>query len=72
MLATDTVATLLDPICRATELGLKPQDLKKLRTPLERCGAIVARSIVYEEPHRHTSELARWEVHPGCGRRGRR
>jgi Chalcone and stilbene synthases, C-terminal domain len=48
-----------------TELGLKPKELKKLRAPLERCGAIVSRSIVYEEPHRHTSELARWEhVHP--------
>ena len=25
----------------------------------ERCGAVVSRSIVYEEPHRHTSELQR-------------
>ena len=39
--------------------------LKSLRSPLERCGAIVAQSIVYEEPHRHTSLLARWDqVHP--------
>jgi hypothetical protein len=43
------------------ELGLKPKELKLLRSPLERCGAIVSRSIVYEEPHRHTSELARWD-----------
>jgi hypothetical protein len=43
------------------ELGLKPKELKALRSPLERCGAIVSRSIVYEEPHRHTSELRRWD-----------
>jgi hypothetical protein len=43
------------------ELGLKPKELKLLRSPLERCGAIVSRSIVYEDPHRHTSELARWD-----------
>ena len=44
-----------------TELTLSPKELKSLRTPLERCGAVVARSIVYEEPHRHTSLLARWD-----------
>jgi hypothetical protein len=44
-----------------TELGLAPKELKSLRSPLERCGAIVSRSIVYEEPHRHTSLLARWD-----------
>jgi hypothetical protein len=43
------------------ELGLKPKELKALRSPLERCGAVVARSIVYEEPHRHTSLLSRWD-----------
>jgi hypothetical protein len=43
------------------ELGLKPKELKGLRYPLERCGAVVSRSIVYEEPHRHTSVLARWD-----------
>jgi hypothetical protein len=43
------------------ELGLKPKELKDLRSPLERCGAVVSRSIVYEEPHRHTSELSRWD-----------
>jgi len=44
-----------------TELSLTPKELKSLRSPLERCGAIVARSVVYEEPHRHTSLLARWD-----------
>jgi hypothetical protein len=43
------------------ELALAPKELKRLRVPLERCGAVVARSIVYEEPHRHTSLLARWD-----------
>jgi hypothetical protein len=48
-----------------TELALAPKELKSLRSPLERCGAVVARSIVYEDPHRHTSLLARWDqVHP--------
>jgi hypothetical protein len=48
-----------------TELSLTPKELKSLRSPLERCGAVVARSVVYEEPHRHTSLLARWDqVHP--------
>jgi hypothetical protein len=48
-----------------TELALTPKELKSVRSPLERCGAIVARSIVYEDPHRHTSVLARWDqVHP--------
>jgi hypothetical protein len=42
------------------ELGLKSRELKTLRAPLERCGAVVSRSLVYE-PHRHTSELARWD-----------
>jgi hypothetical protein len=43
------------------ELGLPPKELRRLRTPLERCGAVVSRSVVYEEPHRHTSVLARWD-----------
>ena len=43
------------------ELGLAPKELRRLRAPLERCGALVARSVVYENPHRHTSELARWD-----------
>jgi hypothetical protein len=44
-----------------TELALTPKELQSLRYPLERCGAIVARSTVYEEPHRHTSLLTRWD-----------
>lgn len=48
-----------------TELALTPKELKGLRAPLERCGAVVSRSIVYEEPHRHTSLLLRWDQsHP--------
>ena len=43
------------------ELGLKPKELRGLRYPLERCGAVVSRSVVYEDPHRHTSVLARWD-----------
>jgi len=43
------------------ELELKPKELKLLRSPLERCGAVVSRSLVYEQPHRHTSVLARWD-----------
>jgi hypothetical protein len=49
-----------------TELALSSKELKSLRSPLLRCGAIVARSIVYEEPHRHTSLLLRWDqAHAG-------
>ena len=33
-----------------TELALTPKELKSLRSPLERCGAVVARPLVYEEP----------------------
>jgi hypothetical protein len=45
------------------ELGLKRQELKALRAPLERCGAIVSRSlhVTSGEGHRHSSELARWD-----------
>jgi hypothetical protein len=47
-----------------TELSLKPKELKALRTPLERCGAIVARSVRFDLPdgsHRHSSELVRYD-----------
>jgi hypothetical protein len=53
-----------------TELGLTPKALKSLRTPLERCAAIVSRSVLMTaaEGHRHSSELARWDqVVPGSG-----
>jgi hypothetical protein len=46
-----------------TELGLKRQELKALRAPLERCGAIVSRSLQVTAGggHQHASELARWD-----------
>jgi hypothetical protein len=45
------------------ELDLKPKELKGVRLPLERCGAIVARSLAVTagEGHAHSSELARWD-----------
>jgi hypothetical protein len=43
-----------------TELGLRPRDLKALRYPLERCGAIVARRVEAGEDN-WTTELARWD-----------
>ncbi len=47
------------------ELGLKPKELKAIRSPLERCGALVATSTVEEaegdEGHLHTSVLARYD-----------
>jgi hypothetical protein len=51
------------------ELGLKRQELKALRSPLERCGVIVARSVTppagaettESGGHTHSSELARWD-----------
>jgi hypothetical protein len=51
------------------ELGLTHKEFKALRSPLQRCGAIVARSIVLParsgEGHVHRSELARWDqAHP--------
>jgi hypothetical protein len=47
-----------------TELELRPRDLKALRSPLERCGALVRRQLVLETAgggHVHTTELARWD-----------
>jgi hypothetical protein len=52
------------------ELDLKPKELKLLRSPLERCGAVVARSlqVTAGEGHAHSSQLARWDqVRPGAG-----
>ena len=45
------------------ELGLKRQELKALRAPLERCGAIVSRTlhVTAGQGHQHSSELARWD-----------
>jgi hypothetical protein len=53
-----------------TELGLKRQELRSLRAPLERCGAIVSRSlqVTAGEGHLHSSELARWDqAYPRTG-----
>jgi hypothetical protein len=47
------------------ELGLKGKELKQLRAPLQRCGALVARSVTLHaesgDGHLHRSELARWD-----------
>ena len=45
------------------ELDLKPRELKSVRSPLERCGAIVSRSLQVTAggSHAHSSELARWD-----------
>ena len=54
-----------------TELELKPRELKSLRSPLERCGAIVSRMVFVETEggHSHTAEVARWDqvVEPSSG-----
>ena len=54
-----------------TELGLKPRELKAIRHPLERCGALVSREVVKAAAgggHLHTAELARWDqVYAGPG-----
>ena len=55
------------------ELGLKRQELKALRAPLERCGAIISRSVLVTagEGHQHSSELERWDqAHPGNAEAG--
>ena len=56
-----------------TELGLNRQELRALRAPLERCGAIVSRSlrVTAGQGHQHGSELARWDqACRGCGGTG--
>jgi hypothetical protein len=56
-----------------TELGLKRQELRSLRAPLERCGAIVARSVLVTagQGHQHSSELQRWDqAYPRAGDTG--
>jgi hypothetical protein len=72
-------ARLLDHLAEAgpsniedlqVELALKPKELKSLRAPLERCGAIVSHSsqVTAGHGHTHTSELARWDqAYPGAG-----
>jgi hypothetical protein len=53
------------------ELRLKRQELKALRAPLERCGAVVSRSVEMTSPEEHSRgrELMRWD-HVYQGRRG--
>jgi hypothetical protein len=49
------------------ELRLNRQELNALRAPLQRCGAIIARSleVTAGEGHLHSSELIRWDqAHP--------
>lgn len=49
------------------ELRLSRRELNALRAPLERCGAIIARSVQVTtgKGHQHSSELLRWDqVHP--------
>ena len=56
-----------------TELRLKRQELKALRSPLERCGAIVSRSmeVTAGAGEQHASVLARWDqAYPGRGDTG--
>jgi hypothetical protein len=47
----------------AAELRMKRQELRALRAPLERCGAIVSRSVdvTSAHGHPHARELARWD-----------
>ena len=77
--ADHRAARLLDHLARAgpssvedltTELGLSRPELRQLRTPLQRSGAIVARSVQLStgDGHAHSSELARWDqVYPATG-----
>jgi hypothetical protein len=45
------------------ELDLKPKELKSLRAPLERCGAVVAR--FFQDGDDWVTELVRWDqLHP--------
>jgi hypothetical protein len=56
-----------------TELRLKRQELKALRSPLERCGAIVSRSmeVTAGAGEQHSSVLARWDqAYPAGGGAG--
>jgi hypothetical protein len=51
-------------------MRLKRQELNALRAPLERCGAIISRSlqVTTGAGHLHSSELIRWDqAHPAPG-----
>jgi hypothetical protein len=43
------------------ELGFNAASLRRVRGRAERVGAVVSREVVLEQPHRHTSELRRWD-----------
>ena len=43
------------------ELGFDARTLRRIRMRVERVGAVVSREVVLAEPHRHTSELRRWD-----------
>ena len=56
-----TGPSLLEDI--QVELSLKPKELKSIRSPLERCGAVVSRNATLAEAE--ATELARWDqVYP--------
>jgi len=51
------------------ELDLKPKELKAMRYPLERCGAVVARFFQADDDW--VTELARWDqIHPQASTSG--
>ncbi|HST25787.1 MAG TPA: hypothetical protein VLJ76_07335 [Gaiellaceae bacterium] len=54
----NTGPSLLEDLQR--ELDLKPKELRAIRSPLERCGAIVNRTIQTEDGD-WVTELARWD-----------
>lgn len=58
----DAGPSLIEDVQR--ELAMPPRELKALRYPLERCGALVGRQLVLPAAaggHLHTTELARWD-----------
>lgn len=59
----DAGPTMADDV--GVEVGLDGKQLKALRAELQRCGAIVARSVILPsrtgEGHLHRSELVRWD-----------
>ena len=60
-LAAAGPSTLYDLLA---ELGLSAKELKAMRGPLERCGAVLSRELRIDLPgdgHRHTSELLRYD-----------
>lgn len=59
----NTGPSLLEDLQR--ELDLKPKELRAIRSPLERCGAVVGRTLKTEDDD-WVTELSRWDhVVPG-------